>query len=302
MVVVTTFVNIKQWITLKLQNMMRQTFFTFSCIITLALSGVVSSSFAQKTREEFGKCGYYADSFQGRPTSNGEKYDKNALTCSHKSLPFGTKLRVTRLDNKKSVVVRVNDRGPFIEGYVVDVSGEAAEELDLLKVGTTRVKIEVLDMDAALETGTTQKTVAASEKTQLLVSHREKTADKPVTYNSEDPKPVASKSVAKSGTTTSAEPTSNLYKVDIKKSEKSGYGIQVSTLLDANNVLPIINKLQSQWPNKVLVSVISDEENNVNTYKVIIGPYSDKKTAETQQKLVAKKGYKKTFIVDLSEI
>ncbi len=57
---------------------MRQTFFTFSCIITLALSGVASSSFAQKTREEFGKCGYYADSFQGRPTSNGEKYDKNA--------------------------------------------------------------------------------------------------------------------------------------------------------------------------------------------------------------------------------
>lgn len=298
-VVVTIFVNIKQWITFKLQNMMRQTFFTFSCIVALALSGVVSSSFAQKTREEFGKCGYYADSFQGRPTSNGEKYDKGALTCSHKSLPFGTKLRVTRLDNKKSVVVRVNDRGPFIEGYVVDVSGEAARELDLLKVGTTRVKIEVLDADAALS-GSEQKTVSASDKTQLLVSHKEKTVEKPVVYNYDDPQPATAKGVAKTGT--SAEPTSNLYKVDIKKSEKAGYGIQISTLLDADNVLPIINKLQSQWPNKVLVNVTTDEENSVNTYKVIVGPYTDKKTAETQQKLVAKKGYKKTFIVDLSEM
>ena len=282
---------------------MRQTIFAFSCIIALAFSGISFSSFAQKTREEFGKCGYYADSFQGRPTSNGEKYDKTALTCSHKSLPFGTKLRVTRLDNKKSVVVRVNDRGPFIEGYVVDVSGGAAKELDLYKVGTTRVKVEVLDTDAAEGATTTQKTVTASEKTQLLVSHKAKTADKPVTYNNDDPRPATvSKGVAKSTTTPSAEPTSNLFKVDIKKSEKSGYGIQISTLLDADNVLPVINKLQTQFPNKVLVNVTSDEANNVNTYKVIVGPYTDKKTAETQQKLVAKKGHKKTFIVDLSEI
>lgn len=278
--------------------MMRQTIFTFTTIITVALSAATLSSFAQKTREEFGKCGYYADSFQGRPTSNGEKYDKNALTCSHKSLPFGTRLRVTRLDNKKSVVVRVNDRGPYIEGYVVDVSGEAAKELDLLKAGTARVKVEVLESGEPETANEGRKTVSASGSTQLLVSHQqEKAPDQPVTYNKEDPRPAA----AAKGTSTE-EPVSSLYKVDIKKSEKTGFGIQISTLFDANNVLPIINKLQSQWPGKVLVSVTNDEANNVTTYKIIVGPFTDRKTAEAQQKLVAKKGYKKTFVVDLSAI
>lgn len=278
--------------------MMRQTIFTFTVIITVVLSAASLSSFAQKAREEYGKCGYYADSFQGRPTSNGEKYDKNALTCSHKSLPFGTRLRVTRLDNKKSVVVRVNDRGPYIEGYVVDVSGEAAKELDLLKAGTARVKVEILESGESEAANEARTTVSASGSTQLLVSHQqEKTPDQPVTYNKEDPRPAA---VAK-GTSTE-EPVSSLYKVDIKKSEKTGFGIQISTLFDANNVLPIINKLQNQWPGKVLVSVTSDEANNVTTYKIIVGPFTDRKAAEAQQKLVTKKGYKKTFVVDLSAI
>jgi len=278
--------------------MMRQTIFTFTTVITVALSAASLSSFAQKAREEYGKCGYYADSFQGRPTSNGEKYDKNALTCSHKSLPFGTRLRVTRLDNKKSVVVRVNDRGPYIEGYVVDVSGEAAKELDLLKAGTARVKVEILESGESEAANENRATVSASGGTQLLVSHQqEKSPDQPVTYNKEDPRPAA---VAK-GTSTE-EPVSSLYKVDIKKSEKTGFGIQISTLFDANNVLPIINKLQSQWPGKVLVSVTNDEANNVTTYKIIVGPFTDRKTAEAQQKLVTKKGYKKTFVVDLSAI
>ena len=277
---------------------MRQTIFTFTVIITVVLSAASLSSFAQKAREEYGKCGYYADSFQGRPTSNGEKYDKNALTCSHKSLPFGTRLRVTRLDNKKSVVVRVNDRGPYIEGYVVDVSGEAAKELDLLKAGTARVKVEILESGESEAANEARTTVSASGSTQLLVSHQqEKTPDQPVTYNKEDPRPAA---VAK-GTSTE-EPVSSLYKVDIKKSEKTGFGIQISTLFDANNVLPIINKLQNQWPGKVLVSVTSDEANNVTTYKIIVGPFTDRKAAEAQQKLVTKKGYKKTFVVDLSAI
>lgn len=281
---------------------MRQTLFAFVCFCTLTLSGISLSSFAQNSRTEYGKCGYYAASFQGRPTANGEKYDKNALTCSHKSLPFGTYIRVTRIDNNKSVVVRVNDRGPFIEGYVVDVSGAAAEQLDLLKVGTARVKIAVLTTK-----GEEDNTVAdATGSTQLIIPKQATSAEKPATYSRE-----TSRTSLAGNTTTDKSPqagtdkgqvVSDLYKVDIKKSEKSGFGIQISTLFDANNVLPIINKLQSQWPDKVLVCVIKDEANNVATYKIIVGPFTDKKTAGSQQKLVSKKGYKKTFIVDLSEM
>ncbi|MCY7330990.1 MAG: septal ring lytic transglycosylase RlpA family protein, partial [Saprospiraceae bacterium] len=98
------------------------------------------SSFAWQRSDEFGKAGYYADALQGRKTASGEKYDKKLLTCAHKSYPFGTKLRITRLDNKKAVIVRVNDRGPFTEGFVVDLSRAAAREIDLITAGRASVK------------------------------------------------------------------------------------------------------------------------------------------------------------------
>jgi len=272
--------------------MMRQTLFLLSCICALALSGVALSSFAPNIAAEIGKCGYYADSFHGRPTASGEKYDKNALTCSHKSLAFGTKLRVTRLDNKKSVVVRVNDRGPFIEGYVVDVSRAAAEELDLIKAGTARVKTEVVESAKSAQLNDTEDAMLLNTTTgrAQLVSAQ---TDAPATYSTISGK---SQTTAK-GTVT---PSSNLYKVDIKPSAKQGFGIQVTSLSDANNVLPVINKLQSQFPGKVLVNVVRNELDQP-TYKVFVGPFADKKAAETAQKTVNKK-YKKTIVVDLGEI
>jgi len=66
------------------------------------------------------------------------------LTCAHKTLPFNTKVKVTNLSNKKSVIVRVNDRGPFIAGRIIDLSFAAAKKIDLVSVGVTRVKIEIL--------------------------------------------------------------------------------------------------------------------------------------------------------------
>ncbi len=273
--------------------MMRQTLFALSCICVLTMSGVALSSFAPNVAAEIGKCGYYADSFHGRPTASGEKYDKNALTCSHKSLAFGTKLRVTRIDNKKSVVVRVNDRGPFIEGYIVDVSRAAAEELDLIKVGTARVKTEVVESakSAQINDAEAEAILLNSTTGRAQLASAQTTA--PATYST-----VSGKGqTAAKGTVV---PTSNLYKVDIKPSDKNGYGIQIVSLSDANNVLPIINKLQAQYPGKVLVNVVRNEFDQP-TYKVFVGPFVDKKAAETAQKTVNKK-YKKTLVVDLGEI
>lgn len=92
-----------------------------------------------------GVASYYADEYHGRQTSNGETYDMNDLTAAHRNFPFGTMVRVTSLDNQKTVVVRVNDRGPFKEGRIIDLSLAAAKELDLIKNGTARVKLEVLE-------------------------------------------------------------------------------------------------------------------------------------------------------------
>lgn len=90
---------------------------------------------------------YYGPKFHGRPTSSGERFDMYAMTCAHKEMPFGTKLRVTNLDKDRSVVVTVNDRGPFIPGRDLDLSYGAAREIGLVRKGVGRVKVEHLGRD-----------------------------------------------------------------------------------------------------------------------------------------------------------
>lgn len=91
-----------------------------------------------------GKATYYAHEFHGRKTASGERFNMNELTAAHKSLPFNTQVRVTNISNQKSVVVRVNDRGPFCKGCLIDLSYRAAQEIDMIKSGITQVKIEIL--------------------------------------------------------------------------------------------------------------------------------------------------------------
>ncbi|MFW3613243.1 septal ring lytic transglycosylase RlpA family protein [Billgrantia antri] len=90
---------------------------------------------------ERGQASFYADRYHGRRTASGETHDRNALTAAHRSLPFGTRVRVTRLDNGRETVVRINDRGPFVRGRVIDLSRRAAEELDMLGQGVAEVRL-----------------------------------------------------------------------------------------------------------------------------------------------------------------
>ena len=91
-----------------------------------------------------GVASYYADDFNGKLTSNGETFNMNDLTAANRTLPFGTRVRVTNLSNGKTVIVRVNDRGPYVEGRLIDLSLGAAKRIDLIQTGTARVKLEVL--------------------------------------------------------------------------------------------------------------------------------------------------------------
>jgi|GEM_PF-818346 len=95
-------------------------------------------------KPEFGKASYYADKFQGRPTASGEPFDQNQYTAAHKTLKFGTRIRVTNTANNKSVIVRVNDRGPFTPGRIVDLSRVASNEIGGVQAGIIDVKLEVL--------------------------------------------------------------------------------------------------------------------------------------------------------------
>ena len=92
-----------------------------------------------------GVASWYGHPFDGRPTSSGEIYNMHALTAAHRTLPFGTQVRVHDLDNGQDVVVRVNDRGPFVEGRILDLSYEAAKHMGMIGAGTARVRLEILN-------------------------------------------------------------------------------------------------------------------------------------------------------------
>ncbi|MEA3316452.1 MAG: septal ring lytic transglycosylase RlpA family protein, partial [Bacteroidota bacterium] len=98
---------------------------------------------AQKpTYVKLGYASFYADKFNGRTTANGEKYYHKKLTAAHRTLPFGSIVKVTNLQNNKSVVVRVNDRGPFVDNRIIDLSKSAAKKLEFIQKGITKVRIE----------------------------------------------------------------------------------------------------------------------------------------------------------------
>lgn len=93
---------------------------------------------------EVGYASYYSKKFKGRRTASGEIFDPMKLTAAHKTLPFGTFVKVTNLENKRSVVVRINDRGPFVRGRIIDLSYKAALKIGMISKGIVKVKLEVL--------------------------------------------------------------------------------------------------------------------------------------------------------------
>ncbi|TRX72402.1 septal ring lytic transglycosylase RlpA family protein [Carboxylicivirga sp. M1479] len=112
----------------------------FLLLILFALQGVLVLS---QAFEQTGKASYYADKFEGRPTASGQIFSNKYYTAAHKTLPFGSKVVVTNLQNNKTVTVTINDRGPFIKGRIIDLSVLAATELDFVHQGIARVRIEM---------------------------------------------------------------------------------------------------------------------------------------------------------------
>ncbi len=94
----------------------------------------------------YGVSSFYAEDFHGKLTANGEVYDMYGLTAAHKTLPLNTIVRVTNMENDKSIIIRINDRGPYVAGRILDCSYGAALKLGFLAQGTTKVKIEIIEI------------------------------------------------------------------------------------------------------------------------------------------------------------
>ena len=117
-------------------------FIILSILFLSACASTPHGDYIPQQRANYVVASWYGQKFNGRPTASGERFDMYAMTCAHRTLQFGTKLRVTNPDNNKSVIVTVNDRGPFIRGRDLDLSYGAAKKIGIIKKGVARVKLE----------------------------------------------------------------------------------------------------------------------------------------------------------------
>ena len=115
--------------------------FVLLCLVALSAKRSFAKGYIQK-----GKASWCGSKFHGKHTASGERYNMYAMTAAHKSLPIGTYVEVTRLQNGRSVTVRINDRGPFVPGRIIDLSYKAAKELGITKRGDASVRIRVVQL------------------------------------------------------------------------------------------------------------------------------------------------------------
>ncbi|MFW5656307.1 MAG: septal ring lytic transglycosylase RlpA family protein [Bacteroidota bacterium] len=226
--------------------------------LLLALTFVTGSVAGQKTFTQTGDASYYSDELTGRYTASGEKYDTLAYTAAHMTLPFGTHARVTNMKNGRSVVVKINDRGPFVSGRVIDLSKAAAREIGLLQEGITRVKIEVVNRSEAIGP-------------RILPKEEEEknTIKSPVVTPAIKPQP------AQANQNTPAL-ISGLIKVNAVTSEDKGYGVQIGSYTQIQNVFEIVASL-----NHPCYIQVTQKEGEEPLYRVIAGDFPDRKQAES---------------------
>ncbi|MEL6922402.1 MAG: septal ring lytic transglycosylase RlpA family protein [Bacteroidota bacterium] len=295
-------------------------------------------SFAQ----DYGTATYFADAFHGRTTSSGETYDKNKMTAAYKKYEYGDMLRVTRLDNKKSIVVRIIDRGPLIKNRLIELSRRAAERLDMIGEEDVEVKVELVsraseataaNVEAGPEPEEEEITVyEAPEPERVAVPEPKKEPDPARTAaapqrtfpasKTETPAPKKEKiraTAARPKVTAEAAPkatsldedavllrkgnfsTYDLYKVQVLRPQRKGYGVQVAYITNYENVLRQVAELQEKWFKNILISV-EQGKNNTPVYRIILGPFPDQETATAYKKRLKSKKKINGFLVDLSTL
>jgi rare lipoprotein A len=115
-----------------------------SALLSLLAGCAATGIIDPRGYDETGSASYYGAQHHGNRTASGERFDQHGLTAAHRRLPFGTRVRVTNLNNDKTVIVRINDRGPHTRGRLIDLSREAAEQLGMLRSGTAPVRVQSL--------------------------------------------------------------------------------------------------------------------------------------------------------------
>lgn len=213
-----------------------------------------------------GRASWYGREFQGRRTTSGERFNRLAYTCAHKTLPFGTRLRVTNVKNGKSVVVRVSDRGPFRHQRILDLAEVAARPLGIVNCGAATVVAEVVDDETPLGPATAPENLAA--------------------LYAADPHPTA----AYATYTLPAEPTETTEVVEVATEQTApdtvasttcpvGFLVQAGSFIDSTNAQTLQARIQLLDP-KLQVELSEDLLDGRQRTRVLVGNFGERPEAE----------------------
>ena len=228
--------------------------------------------------DETGIASWYGDQFAGKPTANGEIFDPNLVSAAHKTLPLPSVVRVTNLENGRTLVVRVNDRGPFVAGRIIDLSREAARRLGSKKNGIARVRVQILRDETLrlereakkgnfpllgeLSPSAPRNTASPTPSSTVKVSGQ-LTSDKKVT-----PSPL---------TLLSSTRTTNVLTFDPVETQ---IFVQIGSFEDINNAERALTRLQQKIRREDIGHISRGQHNNKILHRVRVGAISDVDTAD----------------------
>ena len=245
---------------------------------------ITTSLFAQEP--QYGDASYYSDELHGRPTSSGEIYDKDKLTCAHKSLPTGSIIKVTRIDNGASVRVRVNDCGPHVKNRIVDLSRQAAEQINLVWDGVTRVRIDLIKKGTGLSPCKEGKSTPVAYGNDEFTTRGVGEPGEPQAPG--EPEQVQDESLM-------PPPFTGTFHSEGLRPLVFGFAVQIASFTKFQNTAVRVEELEAQGYENVLVN--TDGEN----FRILIGPFDTEASADAYKKNLAEKRKIKGFVVDLSD-
>lgn len=224
-----------------------------------------------------GRASWYGSYFQGRRTTSGERYNRFAYTCAHKTLPFGTRLRVTNVKNGKSVVVRVSDRGPFRHQRIIDLSEIAARPLGVVECGAATVVAEVVAANTPLGPATTPKNLAAlfaadPNPNAAFATYKVPAAIEPT---------ATPETTTEKATLIAASPASKAQVMTATETANcpAGFLIQAGSFVDEANARSVQARIKSLLPD-VNVQVAQDLLDGRQRSRVLVGNFNERPEAE----------------------
>jgi rare lipoprotein A len=229
--------------------------------------------------DEVGIASWYGPTFHGKASASGEVFDENAMTAAHPTLPIPSLVRVTNLENGRSIVVRLNDRGPFVDDRIIDLSRAASAAIDMHGKGTARVRVQYVGPAPAEANSAPAQAIQFQQPITVQIAG-------PVHSLPPSPAPyVERQSLPPLAPTPVAKPVQTL----------NGYFLQAGSFADLGNAHALQDKLMAFGP----VSVTAVKVNGSEFYRVMVGPWSSRAEAEQTQSRLGQAGTRAIVVAKL---